>query len=50
MMKRLISFLLVLTMLLPGLTALADTPKPIDTIPYEELQEPREGMHHYLLL
>ncbi len=50
MMKRLISFLLVLTMLLPGLTALADTPKPIDTIPYEELPEPREGMHHYLLL
>lgn len=49
-MKRLISFLLVLTMLLPGLTALADTPKPIDTIPYEELPEPREGMHHYLLL
>lgn len=50
MMKRLISFLLVLTMLLPGLTALADTPKPIDTIPYEEMPEPREGMHHYLLL
>ena len=50
MMKRLISFLLVLTMLLPGLTAQADTPKPIDTIPYEELPEPREGMHHYLLL
>lgn len=50
MMKRLISLLLVLTMLLPGLTALADTPKPIDTIPYEELPEPREGMHHYLLL
>ena len=48
-MKRLISFLLVLTMLLPGFTALADTPKPIDTIPYEELPEPREGMHHYLL-
>ena len=50
MMKHLISLLLVLTMLLPGLTALADTPKPIDTIPYEELPEPREGMHHYLLL
>lgn len=50
MMKRLISFLLVLTMLLPGLTSLADTPKPIDTIPYEELPDPREGMHHYLLL
>lgn len=50
MMKHLISLLLVLTMLLPGFTALADTPKPIDTIPYEELPEPREGMHHYLLL
>ena len=50
MMKRLISLLLALTMLLPGFTALADTPKPIDTIPYEELPEPREGMHHYLLL
>ena len=49
-MKHLISLLLVLTMLLPGFTALADTPKPIDTIPYEELPEPREGMHHYLLL
>ena len=30
--------------------ALADTPKPIPTIDYDSIPEPREGLHHYLLL
>ncbi len=51
MMKRLISFLLTLALLLPGMAALADTqPTPIETIPYESIEEPRDGLHHYLLL
>lgn len=49
-MKRLISLLLILVLLLPGASVLADTPKPIETIPFDQLPETREGMYHYLLL
>ncbi len=49
-MKRLISLLLMLCLLLPCMPALADTPTPIETIPYESIPEPRDGLHHYLLL
>ena len=51
-MKRLMSLLLMLCLLIPCLTApaLADTPKPIPTIDYDSIPEPREGLHHYLLL
>lgn len=31
-------------------SALADTPKPIEIIPYEQLPDPLDGQHHYLLL
>ena len=51
-MKRLMSLLLMLCLLIPCLAApaLADTPKPIPTIDYDSIPEPREGLHHYLLL
>ena len=50
MMKRMISLLLALLMMAPCLCAMADTPKPIDVIPFDQLPETRDGMHHYLLL
>ena len=48
---RAVSFLLFICLLFTG-CALGDsrTPKPIVTIPYEEVQEPLDGQHHYLLL
>lgn len=51
-MKRLMSLLLMFCLLIPCLAApaLADTPKPIPTIDYDSIPEPREGLHHYLLL
>ena len=49
-MKRILALLLVAIMLLPGLTALADTPRPIEVVPFDQLPETRDGMHHYLLL
>lgn len=49
-MKRILALLLAAVMLLPGLCAQADTPKPIEVIPYDQLPETRDGMHHYLLL
>lgn len=49
MMKRLISLLLSLILALPC-AAMADTPKPIETIPFDQLPETRDGMYHYLLL
>ncbi|MBR3763044.1 MAG: LCP family protein [Clostridia bacterium] len=49
-MKRILALLLAAVMLLPCLCALADTPKPIEVIPYDQLPETRDGMHHYLLL
>ena len=51
MMKRILAFLLTLILTLTCLPALADTqPTPIETIPYEEIPENRDGIHHYLLL
>ncbi|MGN0971345.1 MAG: LCP family protein [Aristaeellaceae bacterium] len=50
MMKRLVSLMLACVLLLMAAPALADTPQPIETIPYEELPEPFDGQHHYLLL
>lgn len=50
-MKRLltlmITFMLAITC---GTCALADTPKPIETIPYDQIPANRDGIHHYLLL
>lgn len=50
-MKRILAFLLTLMLTLTSLSALADTqPTPIKTIPYEQIPENRDGIHHYLLL
>lgn len=49
-MKKLFCLLLAMLLAIPCTAALADTPKPIETIPYDQLPEPRDGMHHYLLL
>ena len=46
MFKRMLSLWLVLALLLPA-CALADQPREI--YPLETVEEPREGMHHYLL-
>lgn len=48
-MKRLLC-LFCLVLLLPLTPALADDPKPIETIPYDQLPDPMPGQHHYLLL
>ena len=48
-MRRACSLFLCLLMLLPGLS-LADTPKPIEVIPYDELPPVVDGQSHYLLL
>ena len=50
MMKRLVSLMLACVLLLMAAPALADQTQPIETIPYEELPEPFDGQHHYLLL
>ena len=49
-MKRFLCLMIALALTLCALPAMADTPKPIETIPYEELPEPAPGQHHYLLL
>lgn len=50
-MKRILCLIIALALTLGALPALADTtPKPIETIPYENLPEPAPGQHHYLLL
>lgn len=49
-MKRFVCLLLTLMLMLPALSAMADDPKPIETIPYDSLPEPAPGQHHYLLL
>ena len=49
-MKRILCLLIALMLVLSALPALADTPKPIEIIPYEQLPEPSPGQHHYLLL
>ncbi len=50
MMKRILAFFLTLLMAMTSLPVLADTPTPIDTIPYEQIPENRDGLYHYLLL
>lgn len=47
-MKRMLCILLALV--LAAVPALADMPKDIETIPFDELPEPLDGQHHYLLL
>ena len=49
-MKRLLCLLMTLLLAFPCCSAMADTPKPIEIIPYDQIPEPRDGMHHYLLL
>ena len=49
MMKRILTLLLALLFLLPA-ASVADTPKPIETIPYEEIAPTWDGQYHYLLL
>ena len=49
-MKKLCTLLMTLILLCGMLTAYAATPKPIETIPYDQIPENRDGIHHYLLL
>jgi len=51
-MRRIICALIALCMMMTAGAALADdrTPKPIVTIPYDEISPTVEGQHHYLLL
>ena len=49
-MKRFAALILFLLMLLSTVPAMADQPKPIEVIPYEELPATIDGQHHYLLL
>ena len=51
-MKRIAAALLLALCLLLAGCALGDarTPKPIETIPYDEITPVQEGQHHYLLL
>ncbi len=50
-MKRIAALFLSLMMMLTACAALADeTPRPIDKVPYDQLPENRDGIHHYLLL
>lgn len=50
MMKRILAFVLTLIVALTSIPVLADTPTPIDKIPYEQTPENRDGIYHYLLL
>lgn len=50
MMKRVLALLMTLILTVTGFAALADTPTPIETIPYDQIPENRDGIHHYLLL
>ena len=49
-MKRMLCILLALVLALAAVPALADMPKDIETSPFDELPEPLDGQHHYLLL
>ena len=50
-MRKLLCVLLVLILLGGGsASAVNRTPKPIQTIPYDEISPTLEGQHHYLLL
>lgn len=50
MRKRILCLMILVAMALTAMPALADQPKPIEVIPYEQLPEPIDGQHHYLLL
>lgn len=50
MMKRMISALLCLLLIITALPAMADQPQPIETIPYEQIPANANGQYHYLLL
>ena len=51
-MRRAVSLIIILVLLTCGATAVCETrtPKPISTIPYDELSPIIDGQHHYLLL
>lgn len=50
-MKRIACLMLALALLVAmAAPALADTPQPIETIPYDQLPANIDGQHHYLLL
>ncbi len=49
-MKRLLCMMLAVMLALGTGAALADEPKEINTIPFDQLPEVVEGQHHYLLL
>ena len=51
MMKRFLTLLMALLLLCTSLPAGANTtPTPIEKIPYDQIPENRDGIHHYLLL
>ncbi len=53
MMKRILALLMTLMLTLtclPALAAQETQPTPIETIPYDQIPQNREGIHHYLLL
>lgn len=50
MHQRLIAFLLCLLLLFPACALAAVTPREIASLSPDEVPEPSEGMHHYLLL
>ena len=50
MHQRLIAFLLCLLLLFPACALAAVTPREIAPLSPDEVPEPSEGMHHYLLL
>ena len=49
-MKKLVALLCAACLLLSVVPAFAATPKPIVTIPYDQLPATLDGQHHYLLL
>ena len=50
MLKRVLSALTALALLLCGASALADTPNDIFPLDYDTLLEPIAGQHHYILM
>ena len=49
-MKRVFALILAMALLVCAVPALADQPKPVEIIPYDELPENFDGQHHYLML
>ena len=50
MIKRLAAMLLALYLLICAVPAMAETPDPVDIVPYDEIPATLDGQHHYLLL